>query len=165
GMGRALLKSAEEDIRNRGADGIAAWGITLPFWMKASWYKKQGYQVVQKDGMRRLLWKSLSPDAQAPQWSVPKKISNSSRETGMVHVTSLVNGICPVMNLANERAKAVSEEFGDAVVFREIVTEEPDVLKEWGSSDALFINDREIPLGPPLAKKKIRTLIQKELKR
>ncbi|MCK4907296.1 MAG: GNAT family N-acetyltransferase, partial [Spirochaetes bacterium] len=45
GMGRALLKAAEEDARHLGAKGIAAWGISLPFWMKASWFKKKGYAV------------------------------------------------------------------------------------------------------------------------
>jgi N-acetylglutamate synthase-like GNAT family acetyltransferase len=50
GMGKALLKAAEEDIKNRGARGIAAWGVSLPFWMKASWFKKQGYKKVDKKG-------------------------------------------------------------------------------------------------------------------
>ena len=33
GMGKALLQAAEEDVRDKGAKGIAAWGITLPFWI------------------------------------------------------------------------------------------------------------------------------------
>ena len=41
GTGIALLAAAEEDVKSRGADGLVAWGIALPFWMKASWYKKQ----------------------------------------------------------------------------------------------------------------------------
>jgi len=36
GMGKALLKAAEEDAMALGAKGMAAWGISLPFWMKAS---------------------------------------------------------------------------------------------------------------------------------
>jgi GNAT superfamily N-acetyltransferase len=41
GLGRELLKAAEEDVRSIGAKGIATWGISLPFFMKASWFKKQ----------------------------------------------------------------------------------------------------------------------------
>ena len=44
GMGKALLKAAEADVKSKGAQGIAAWGIRFPFWMKASWFKKQGYK-------------------------------------------------------------------------------------------------------------------------
>ena len=44
GMGTALLAAAEEDARERGAKGMAAWGVWLPFWMKASWFKKHGYR-------------------------------------------------------------------------------------------------------------------------
>lgn len=40
GMGEALLAAAEEDARARGAKGMAAWGLSLPFWMKAAWFKK-----------------------------------------------------------------------------------------------------------------------------
>jgi GNAT superfamily N-acetyltransferase len=40
GMGTALLCAAEEDARRLGAKGMAAWGVWLPFWMKASWFKK-----------------------------------------------------------------------------------------------------------------------------
>jgi GNAT superfamily N-acetyltransferase len=33
GMGRSLLLAAEQDIREKGAKGIAAWGLSQPFWM------------------------------------------------------------------------------------------------------------------------------------
>ena len=46
GMGSALIRAAEEDAKNLGARGMVAWGIPLPFWMKASWFKKQGYTRV-----------------------------------------------------------------------------------------------------------------------
>lgn len=43
GLGKALLQAAEEDARAQGARGIAAWGVALPFWMKASWFKKREF--------------------------------------------------------------------------------------------------------------------------
>ena len=52
GMGKALLEAAETDVKDKGAKGIAAWGLALPIWMKASWFKKQGY---------RSLWKDVDP--------------------------------------------------------------------------------------------------------
>ena len=43
GMGKALLQAAEADSRSLGKKGIAAWGVALPFWMRASWFKKQAW--------------------------------------------------------------------------------------------------------------------------
>lgn len=48
GMGTALLRAAEDDARALGATGIAAWGIALPLWMKASWFKKHGYRKADR---------------------------------------------------------------------------------------------------------------------
>ena len=43
GIGKALIKAAEEDIKTKGAKGVVAWGISLPFSLKNvrffSWYK------------------------------------------------------------------------------------------------------------------------------
>jgi GNAT superfamily N-acetyltransferase len=39
GMGKALLRAAEEDVRALGRKGLVAWGLSLPFWMRASWFK------------------------------------------------------------------------------------------------------------------------------
>ena len=50
GMGRALLQTAEDDVKAMGVKGTMAWGISLPFWMKASWFRKQGYTKVDKQG-------------------------------------------------------------------------------------------------------------------
>ena len=59
-MGKALLVAAEDDARDRGAQGMAARGMFLPFWMKASWFKKQGYSKVDKQGLSVLLWKPFT---------------------------------------------------------------------------------------------------------
>ena len=57
GIGKALLQAAEEDVVLKNADGLAAWGLSMPFWMKASWFKKQGYKKVDKNGMAVLVFK------------------------------------------------------------------------------------------------------------
>ena len=48
-----------------GAKGMAAWGLWLPVWMKASWFKKHGYQGVDRSGPRELVWKPFVADAEA----------------------------------------------------------------------------------------------------
>lgn len=53
-MGTALLSAAEKDARRLGARGMAAWGVWLPFWMKASWFKQHGYRKADRQGLAML---------------------------------------------------------------------------------------------------------------
>ncbi|MBI4723061.1 MAG: GNAT family N-acetyltransferase [Candidatus Stahlbacteria bacterium] len=121
GMGKALLQAAEEDVKNLGAKGIVAWGIPLPFWMSASWFKKHGYKKIDKLGGLLdpiLLWKPFAEDAVPPKWIRQKK--TPIKESGKVVVTVLKNGWCPAQNMVFERAKRASLEFLDKVIFREV---------------------------------------------
>ena len=163
GLGKALLQAAEEDAKSRGAQGIAAWGISMPFWMKASWFKKQGYTKVDKIGMQVLLWKPFTDDAEPPKWIKEKKKPESI--PGKVTVSSFLNGWCPAQNLVYERAKRAAAEFDDKVSFEEINSFDEDVFSEWGIVDGLFIDGKRIRTGPPPSYKKIRKKIDKKVKR
>ncbi len=161
GMGKALLKAAESDAKEKGAKGMVAWGISLPFWMRASWFKKQGYTKVDKQGIQVLLWKPFANDAIPPKWIKKKKKPETT--PGKVTVTSFVNGWCQAQNIVYERAKRAAAEFGDKVVFQEIDTFDRPTLLEWGTSDALFIDNKEVRTGPPPSYKKIKKLIARKV--
>lgn len=164
GLGKRLLAAAEEDVKSRGGLGMAAWGVTIPVWMKSSWYKKQGYLSVEKQGIMELVWKPFSTEAEAPRMGKPRKNPPSLKGEGALMVSSFVNGICPAMNIGAERARKAAAALGDKVQFQIISTREPEALKEWGISDALYFNGKEIPLGPPPSQKKLEKLMHKELK-
>ncbi len=163
GVGKSLLKAAEDDVRSRNCKGIAAWGISLPFWMKASWFRKQGYVKVDKNGIAVLLWKPLTDNAILPKWIKEKK--EPGKTANKVAVTSFKNGWCPARNLVYERAKRASLEFGDKVDFQEIDTIDRKVFLDWGISDALFIDGKQIRTGPPPSYDKIRKKIAKKVKK
>ncbi len=163
GIGKALLQAAENDVKAMNKKGLAAWGLSLPFWMKASWYKKQGYKKVDRDGISVLLWKPFSENAEPPRWLKEKK--KPQLIDGKVIVTSLTNGWCPAQNMVHERAKRAAQEFGDRVTFQEIQTFEHSVFCDWGITDALFIDGKEIRTGPPPSYEKIRTKIEKRVKK
>lgn len=163
GIGKALLQAAEDDAKAKGAKGIAAWGISLPWWMKASWFKKQGYTKVDKNGIAVLLWKPFTDDALPPKWIREKKKPEKIKDK--VTVTSFINGWCPAQNLVFERAKRVVSEFGDKVEFQEINTFDRDVFLEWGIADALFIDGKQVRTGPPPPYKKIRKKIARRVKK
>ena len=163
GMGNALLQAAEADVKAKGAKGMVAWGISLPFWMKASWFKKQGYTKVDKQEGQVLLWKPFTNNAILPKWIKQKK--KPEMTPGKVTVTAFLNGWCPAQNIVFERAKRAASEFRDKVVFREINTFDRKVFLEWGIADALFIDDKQVRTGPPPSYEKIKKLIAKRVKK
>lgn len=163
GMGKALLKAAEEDARGLGAKGLAVWGVSLPFFMRASWYRKQGYQAVDRIGGLVLLWKPFTEDAEAPRWIRQRK--QPELRSGKVTVSAFINGWCPAQNMTFERAKRAASEFGNTVIFQEYDTSDRAVFLEWGISDALFIENHRVNTGPPPSYGKIRNRIAKQVKK
>lgn len=164
GMGSALLEAAEADVRALGGKGLAAWGLWLPFWMKASWFKQHGYRKADRQGFAILLWKPFSDDACPPRW-YPTGKSLADPIPGKVNVTAFVNGWCMAMNLVVERARRAALELGDGVAYREIDTSEPAAMAKWGFSDALFVDGKIVRTGPPPSYEKIRSIIAKRMKK
>ncbi len=162
-MGKALLNAAEEDVKMRGAKGMVAWGMALPFWMKASWFKKQGYIRTDKKEGALLLWKPFTAAALPPKWIRPKK--KPEAVPGKVTVTAFTSGWCSALNGSCERTKRAASEFGNKVVFREIHTSNRDILMEWGLEDGIFIDNKEISTGPPLSYAKIKKRLEKKVKK
>jgi hypothetical protein len=163
-MGKALLAAAEEDARALGAKGMAAWGVWLPFWMKASWFKKHGYRKADRQGIAVLLWKPFADDAQPPRW-FPKQTALPEPTPGKVNVTAFSSGWCLAQNLVYERAKRAAAELGDDVVFREIDTSSPEAVAQWGVSDAVLVDGKNVQKGPPPSYDKIHGLIAKRVRR
>ena len=163
GLGTALLRAAEEDAESLGAKGMTAWGVTLPFFMRASWFKKHGYRKADKNGISALMWKPFAADAAPPRWIREKK--RPAAGTEKPRVTAFVSGWCPAMAMVFERAKRAAAEFGDAVEFEGISTEDRAVFLDWGIADGLFVDGRPVRTGPPPSYKKIQRKIARRVKR
>lgn len=163
GMGTTLLKAAEEDARLLGADGLVTWGLIIPVFMRASWFKRHGYKTVDKGGIMRLLWKSFNEKAEPPRFIKPKK--QPEKGEGKVNVTLFRNGWCQTMNIACERAKRASLEFPGKINLQIYETTDKELVKEWGINDALFIDGKEMNIGPAPAYEKIRKKIEKRVKK
>lgn len=162
GMGTALLEAAEEDVRQLGGRGVAAWGLWLPFWMKASWFRKHGYRKVQRQGITLLLWKPFYEDARPPFW-FPKVDRRLEPVPGKVNVTAFCSGWCLAQNLVYERAKRAAAELGDGVVFREVDTSTRAAVADWGQSDAVLVDGKNLQSGPPPSYQKIHKAIARRL--
>jgi N-acetylglutamate synthase-like GNAT family acetyltransferase len=163
GVGSALLQAAEDDAKRLQTKGLVAWGLLLPFFMRAGWFKKHGYRKVDRSGIRVLLWKPFSDDATPPRWIKAKK--TPELVPGKVVVTALANGWCSGINGMIERARRISSEFGDNVVYREVDTSNRETVRDWGLSDGLFVNEKNIYRGPPLSYEKIKEIIGKKVRK
>ncbi len=163
GMGKALLTAAEEDVKKLGGKGVVTWGIVLPFYMRASWFRKRGYKTVDKEGIVRLLWKSFTKDAEPPK--IIKRNKKPGKTPEKVNVTFCKHGWCPAMNIAYERAKRATEEINGNINFVEIDTSNKETQREWGIIDGLFVDGKEIRLGPPPSYEKIKKKILKRVRK
>ena len=163
GMGKAMLKAAEEDARQLGADGLVTWGLLIPVFMRASWFKKHGYKVTDKNGMIRLLWKPFNENATPPKFIRPKK--KPAKGEGKVNVTIFRNGWCPNYNIACERALRASKEFPGKTDLQEFETTDKEVVREWGITDGLYIDGKEVWTGPAPTYEKLRKKIEKRVKK
>ena len=161
GMGQALLHAAEEDARARGAQGMAAWGVAVPFWMKARWFEKHGYSPADRVGIQVLVWKPFTSDAVPPQWIRERR--RPEPVPGVVSVVAFVHGWCQATNLVAERARRAAAGFGDRVRFEVVDTSDRATFLAWGISDALFIDGVEVRTGPPPAEDKLRALIARRV--
>ena len=163
GMGTALLKAAEEDCKALGAKGLVTWGLSIPAFMRASWFKRKGYKVVDKNGIMRLLWKPFDEKAVQPKFFRPKK--KPGKGTDKVNIAIFRHGWCPAMNIIYERILRATEEYKEKIDVKVYDTADREVIGEWGITDALFIDGKEVSTGPPPSYKKLRNKIVRRVKK
>jgi len=163
GIGSALLDAAEDDARDLGATGMVAWGLRIPAWMRASWFKKHGYRPADNQGVRQLVWKPFTPDAEPPRWVPVRPIAEG--EADKVTVTAFRNGWCPASNLVFERARKAAEELGERVVFVTIDVADKKDLVHYGHTDGVFVDGKPIQRGAPPSYGTIKKKMEKRLQR
>ncbi len=161
GMGPALLRAAEADMRSRGARGIAAWGIMAPEWMNAPWFQRQGYHLVDRQGFLGLTFKAFDPDVDEPRFQ--KEVKRPGPIPGKARVSSFLIGWCTSGNLNHEWARRASEELGDDVVFEHYDTSDPAVVDEWGITTGIYVNGEEYPVDGNETYEKVREFIRQRL--
>ncbi len=160
GMGKALLSAAEEDVKHMGKNGLAAWGMIIPVFMRAAWFKKHGYKKVANAGLMQLVWKPFHPDATPPSFLKPTR--KTEQVSGKINIDLFMNGWCPAMNMSYERTLRAIKGFEDKVRLNEYFTIDRSLLLEWGRSDAILIDGKELRTGPPPSYKKIRKIIERK---
>jgi len=161
GIGSALLRAAEEDMRARGARGVAAWGVRMDEWMSAPWYERHGYRRVDEQGQLAVVFKAFDPDVDEPRFL--REVRRPEPLQGKTRVSSFLIGWCTGDNLVHEWARRASEELGDAVVFERFDTSDPGVATEWGISTGLFVDGDRLPMDGTETYGKVREFISQRI--
>ena len=159
-----MLEAAEADARALGAKGMAAWGLALPVWMRASWFKKHGYRKAERSGISTLVWKPFVEDAEPPHW-LSRTEKRPELVPGKVVVTACMSGWCLAQAISFERAQSVAAELGDDVIVKRVDTKDRATLLDWGESDTLWVDEKRINTGPPPSRNKLRRVIRRRVRR
>ena len=162
GAGRLLLQAAEDDARQLGAKGMAAWGMDFEGWFPVSWYVAKGYVEVDKNGHAVLAWKPFVDDATPPKWITPTGKA-PELTLGKVTVTALFHPWCQDACNRLEQARRAAESFGDNVVLNIIDTTDRDTFRAWGIENAVFVDDAQVPYALDAQEEAIQTAIRERL--
>lgn len=80
-------------------------------------------------------------------------------------ITAFIHGYSPAQNAMFERVKRAAEAFKDKVDLITIDASDWDTFLEWGISNAIYLEGKNISTGPPKSYKKIWKLIEISIKR
>jgi hypothetical protein len=94
-----------------------------------------------------------------------KKRKKPGKGKDRVDIALFKTGWCPVMNLAYERTLRAAGEFGNKIILKEYDALDRKVVEEWGISDGIFIDGKELRTGPPPSYEKVHRKIKKRARR
>ena len=154
GIGTMLIDAAEKVCREMGVEALLAWGVSMPFFMKASWFKKHDYKKIDKDNIRVLLWKPFVEDIKAPS------LIRMRKKPGLVEGKVKIDAF-----IVFERVKKAFEEFKDDIVLEIHNTTDINIYKEWGILDGVYVDGKVVQKGPPPSYEKIYKIIKKRVER
>jgi hypothetical protein len=94
-----------------------------------------------------------------------KKKNKPGRGRDKVDISMFNTGWCPSMNIAYERTLRAAKSFGDKIELKEYDTVDRKVVEEWGISDAIFIDGKELRVGPPPKYKKVYRKVERRARK
>ncbi|KUO71467.1 MAG: hypothetical protein APF77_14035 [Clostridia bacterium BRH_c25] len=139
GYGTELLNKAIEDVMDKGADAIVAWTFKNDDWLPASWYERQGFELIDTELCYELLWRPFK-DVEPPRLIRRRAFPEYKKPT----VSLFVNGWCQSCNKLHDIALGIAKEYGDKIDIIEYDTSDREVFTKYGIMDGIFVNDKEI---------------------
>lgn len=159
GIGKKLIKAAEEEASKQQRKGIATIGHFWDFWfMPAKYFIKLGYNVAANRGEQAILWKTFDPSAEPPQF---REINYEYQPVEEKVVVDLFwNTFCLTSDVEAQRVRDVVLEYKDKVVLNEFSADHLPNLQQYGLSRGIYVNGKLVEVGPEIEKEKLRQKIE-----
>jgi hypothetical protein len=126
--------------------------------MPTSFYKKFGYSAEERIDIMELVYKPFKEDVVPPKWLKPVK---PKKVDGKTIITAFLSGWCTAYNVGYNNFKRACEEL--SVEFKVINTLDTTAISKWKQTDAIYVNDEEINLGPPPSYEETLKIIKAKL--
>ncbi|MFW9879960.1 MAG: hypothetical protein ACFFG0_43355 [Candidatus Thorarchaeota archaeon] len=159
GVGKQLIKAAEEETLKQQRKGIATIGHFWDFWfMPAKYFIKLGYKVAANRNEEAILWKQFDPSAEPPQF---REINYEFQPVqGKVVVDLFWNTFCQTSDVEVQRVRDVVLEYKGNVVLNEFPADNITNLQQYGLSRGIYVNGKLVEVGPEIEKEKLRQEIE-----
>ncbi len=159
GVGKKLIKAAEEETLYQKRNGIVTIGFLWDFWfMPAKYFIKLGFKVAAKKGEEAILWKKLDQTAKAPRFRAESYKYHPIK--GKVIIDLFWNTFCLTSDVEAQRVREVVIEFGDDVLLNEYSADNIKILQKYGISRRIYVNGKIIEVGPEIEKDRLRQEIK-----
>jgi GNAT superfamily N-acetyltransferase len=137
GYGRALIEAVESEARKT-KKGVAVLAYDNDFWfMPASFFMRLGYRQVSKQGDTVIMLKTFEP----VEHPVMHRLNyQPNLVLGKVVVDAFWNPICQTSLVEIIRIREVCAEYGDNLILNEYNCGDKDVLEQYQTERAIFIN-------------------------
>lgn len=163
GIGRTLIKSAEDEAKRQGRKGIIIIGYYHNHWfMPAPFFEKCGFSMIERKGTIAILGKFFEESVESPQLLKPN--FRFKPIVGKVVVDLFWHTFCQTSDIEAQRVREVAAEFGDSVVVHEYCADERSILSRYQIPRGIFINGKEIWWGYEAPKEGIREAISQALR-
>ncbi|MFW9828544.1 MAG: hypothetical protein ACFFEY_13215 [Candidatus Thorarchaeota archaeon] len=162
GIGRMLIKAAEEETINQGYKGIATVGYYWDFWfMPAKYFLKLGFEVAEKRDQEAILWKQLDQNAEPPFFR--KENYNFKPVKGRVVIDLFWNRFCLTSDVEAQRVREVVSEYGNDVLLNEFSAVDQKIIQQYGIERRIYVNGEMTELGSEIEKDRLKELIDNAL--
>ena len=164
GIGRALVRAAEDEARGQGRKGIAVVAFYHDFWfMPAPFFEHCGYAVVRRKDDAAVLWKPFGESVAPPDFL--HETYRFVAAPGKVAVDLFWNRACLTSDTEASRVRAVVGELGDTVDLREYCTDDSAIKLRFGLSRAIYIDGKRVDWGYEAPKDGLRDAIRGAMRR
>lgn len=162
GVGRSLVRAAEEETKEQKAKGIATTAYYHDFWfMPATFFEKMGFRVANRKGPTAILWRAYDSSAELPRF-LERNYQYQPVE-GKVVIDLFWSSVCSTSDIEAQRVREVVAEFGDVVMLNEYASDETEILNKYQMPRGIFINGDEIYWGYGAPKEGIRAAVARVL--